>query len=540
MSLVEVEDLTVAFGPRVVVNRVSFTLDRGETLALVGESGSGKSLTALSLLQLLPSGATATGRVVVAGREMMGAGDRTLCGVRGGLAGMVFQEPMTSLNPLHRVRRQIGEAIRVHQRGKPDRLRGRALRRRVAALLEECGFANAEQRMDAFPHQLSGGQRQRVMIAMALANDPALLIADEPTTALDVTIQAQVLDLLAREKAARGLALLLITHDLGIVRRYADHVCVMKNGSIVESGPARDIFAIPNHPYTCMLLGAEPRGKPAPVAPAAPEVMAVRDLRVHFAIRRGILRRTVGHVRAVDGVSLTVHAGETVGLVGESGSGKSTTGFALLRLLPSTGIIRFEDRDLRALGRPALRRARAHMQIVFQDPYGSLSPRMTVGDIVAEGLAVHARALTRRERELRVAEALDEVGLPTDCVERFPHEFSGGQRQRIAIARAMVLQPRFVVLDEPTSALDRSVQSQIVELLRELQRRHSLGYLFISHDLAVVKALAHRVVVLRHGLVVEEGEAKRIFKYPQQPYTRALLAAAFNLEPDLELAAEEG
>jgi microcin C transport system ATP-binding protein len=399
-------------------------------------------------------------------------------------------------------------------------------------LLAEVGFPDGEQRLDAFPHQLSGGQRQRVMIAMALANDPALLIADEPTTALDVTIQAQILKLLAAEKAARGLALLLISHDLAIVRRYADDVVVMKDGDVVEAGPVAEVFERPRHPYTRMLLAAEPRGAPAPLPPAAPVLMQGDDVRVHFPIRRGILRRTVNHVKAVDGVSVSIRQGETVGLVGESGSGKSTMGYALLRLQPAQGRIAFAGTDLSSLDRTALRRLRAGMQIVFQDPFGSLSPRLSVGEIIAEGLAVHEPALSEADRQARVAEALAEVGLPADSVERYPHEFSGGQRQRIAIARAMVLKPRFVVLDEPTSALDMSVQGQIVELLRTLQAQHGLGYLFISHDLKVVRAMAHRIVVMRGGRVVEQGPAEEVIARPREDYTRALMAAAFSLEAD--------
>jgi microcin C transport system ATP-binding protein len=509
------------------VDRVSFTLDRGETLALVGESGSGKSLTALSLLQLLPPGASCAGHVEVDGQSVIGANDKLLRRLRGGVAGMVFQEPMTSLNPLARIGKQIAEAVRLHRPLTPE-----AARARVIELLNEVGFPDASHRLDAFPHQLSGGQRQRVMIAMALANDPALLIADEPTTALDVTIQAQILKLLAAEKSARGLALLLISHDLAIVRRYADYVCVMKDGVIVEAGLVSQVFNAPFHPYTCMLLAAEPRGQPLPLRPNAPTVMQGADVRVHFPIRRGILRRTVGYVRAVDGVDVVVHEGETVGLVGESGSGKSTMGYALLRLVEAQGGIRFAGMDLSELDKKRLRRLRADMQIVFQDPFGSLSPRLTVAEIVAEGLAVHEPNLTRAQREARVAEALEEVGLAAGIGDRYPHEFSGGQRQRIAIARAMVLKPRFVVLDEPTSALDMSVQAQIVDLLQKLQHDHSLGYLFISHDLRVVRALAHRIVVLRHGQVVEHGPASEVLSRPRHDYTRALMAAAFTLDAD--------
>ncbi|MDR3537714.1 MAG: dipeptide ABC transporter ATP-binding protein [Acetobacteraceae bacterium] len=525
MSLVEVSNLSVAFGPKRVVEDVAFTLDRGETLALVGESGSGKSLTALSLLQLLPHGGTnPTGRIMLDGTAMIGAPPDTLHRARGGIAGMVFQEPMTSLNPLHRIGRQIAEAVTLHRR-----LAGPALRARVIETLTHAGFADAEHRLDAFPHQLSGGQRQRVMIAMALANDPALLIADEPTTALDVTIQAQILALLARLKAERQLALLLITHDLAIVRRYADRVCVMKDGRIVEAGTVASVFANPQHPYTRMLLNTVPKGAPAALPDGAATLLQADDVKVHFPVRRGLLRRVVSEVRAVDGVSIAVHAGETVGLVGESGSGKTTFALAALRLEHATGRIAFAGDDLATLDRRALRRLRARMQIVFQDPYGSLSPRLPVGDIVAEGLRVHEAALSRPDRARRVAEALEEVGLPADAADRFPHEFSGGQRQRIAIARAMVLKPKLVVLDEPTSALDVSVQAQIVTLLRDLQERHGLAYLFISHDLKVVRALAHRVVVLRQGVVVEQGAAEAIFAHPTQPYTRALMDAAFNL-----------
>ncbi len=527
MSLLDVEQVSVSFGPRRVVEDVSFTLDRGETLALVGESGSGKSLTALSILQLLPPGGVSTGRIVLNGQSMIGAAPETLRQSRGGVAGMVFQEPMTSLNPLMRIGRQIAESVTLH---RP--MAGAELRRRVVMLLGQAGFADAEHRLDAFPHQLSGGQRQRVMIAMALANDPALLIADEPTTALDVTIQAQILKLLAEQKAARGLALLLISHDLAIVRRYADRVCVMNNGRIVEAGRVADVFGFPVHPYTCALLAAEPRGAPPQIGLGVPILTQAEDVRVHFPIRKGLLRRTVAHVKAVDGVSITVHEGETVGLVGESGSGKSTMGYAALGLEHATGRIRFEGENIATMDRTRLRRFRARMQIVFQDPYGSLSPRLPVGDIVGEGLAVHEPSLRAQARAARVAEALEEVGLPASAIERYPHEFSGGQRQRIAIARAMVLKPRFVVLDEPTSALDMSVQAQIVDLLRRLQKDHQLGYLFISHDLKVVKAMAHRVVVLRHGKVVEQGPAAEILARPQADYTKALIAAAFALEAD--------
>jgi microcin C transport system ATP-binding protein len=525
MSLVEVENLHISFGAKSVVEQVSFRLDRGETLALVGESGSGKSLTALSLLQLQPPGAAVSGRVTLDGLDIQSADAERLQSSRGGVAGMIFQEPMTSLNPLMRIGQQVCEAMELHRA-----LTAAAAQEQAVALLREVGFADAADRLDAFPHQLSGGQRQRVMIAMALANDPKLLIADEPTTALDVTIQAQILQLLAEEKSVRGLAVLLITHDLAIVRRCADRVCVMQGGRIVEHGTADEIFSRPKHSYTRMLLDSEPRGRPRSVAPDAPVLVAAEHVGVSFPIRRGVLRRQVGELRAVDDVSITVRAGETVGLVGESGSGKSTMGLALLHLQRASGVVRVGGVDIASLGKRQMRVLRADIQIVFQDPYGSLSPRLTVGDIIGEGLAVHAPKLKPAARATRVAEALAEVGLPSDITGRYPHEFSGGQRQRIAIARAMVLQPRFVVLDEPTSALDRSVQGQIVTLLLRLQKDHGLGYLFISHDLTVVRALAHRVVVMRRGRVVEQGPADQIFASPAEPYTKALMAAAFSLD----------
>ena len=518
MSLLSVEALSVRFGAKAVVDGVSFAVDRGETLALVGESGSGKSLTALSVLRLLPPGAAVSGRILLDGTDVASASPGRLRDMRGKTAGMVFQEPMTSLNPLHRIGRQVGEAMALHGR--------RPTRAAVVALLDSCGFPEAASRLAALPHQLSGGQRQRVMIAMALANDPALLIADEPTTALDVTIQAQILDLLAAQKARRGLALLLISHDLGVVRRYADRMCVMKDGQIVEQGPAARVFADPQHAYTRMLIASEPSGRPDALPADAPVLMAGSDIRVAFHGRRGLFRRAAATLLAVDGVSIDIREGETVGLVGESGSGKSTMGLALLRLVAAEGRVVFAGEDLQSLSPASLRRRRAGMQIVFQDPYGSLSPRMTVGDLISEGLRVHER-LPAAARADRVAGVLAEVGLPLDVVGRYPHEFSGGQRQRIAIARALVLQPRLLILDEPTSALDRSVQAQIVDLLRALQRRRRLAYLFISHDLAVVRALAHRIVVLRAGRVVEQGPADALFAAPREPYTRALMAAAF-------------
>jgi microcin C transport system ATP-binding protein len=529
--LLDVADLAVAFRGRPVVEGVSFSVHRGETVALVGESGSGKSVTALSCLRLLPvGGSNPAGRITLDGVDVLAAEGEALRHLRGGVAGMVFQEPMTSLNPLHTVGRQVSEAVTLHQP-----LAGDALQARVIELLTRAGFPQAEARLGAYPHQLSGGQRQRVMIAAALANDPALLIADEPTTALDVTIQAQILELLQDLKRRLSMAMLLITHDLHIVRRHADRVVVLRHGRAVEAGPVAEVFANPQHDYTRMLLATEPRGRPGPVAPDARDLLRGSQIKVHFPIRRGLLRRTVAVVKAVDGVSIAIREGETVGLVGESGSGKTTLGLALLRLEASEGAIHFEGRDIQGLDRFTLRPLRRRMQIVFQDPYGSLSPRMTVREIVGEGLRVHER-LSDAEQAARVAEVLAEVGLDASMTERYPHEFSGGQRQRIAIARALVLKPRLVVLDEPTSALDVSVQAQVVDLLRDLQRRHRLAYLFISHDLRVVRAMAHRIVVLKDGKVVEEGEAEAVVGAPQEAYTRALMAAAF----ELSAAAGEG
>ena len=524
--VLDVRNLTVAFrseGRRLVqaVKGVSFTVNRGETVALVGESGSGKSVTALSTVQLLGDAAILGGSVLYEGAEMIGAPEQRLRAVRGNDISFVFQEPMTSLNPLHTIERQLGESLALHQG-----LTGAAARARIVALLDRVGIRDAESRLQDYPHQLSGGQRQRVMIAMALANGPELLIADEPTTALDVTIQAQILDLLAELKREQGLSMLFISHDLGIVRRIADRVCVMKDGEIVEQGPAEAIFAAPRHPYTQKLLAAEPKGRAEPIAPAAPEVVATRDLRVWFPVRRGFLRRTTGHVKAVQGATLSLRAGETLGIVGESGSGKTTLALAIMRLIESRGPILFMGQDISGLGGRALRRLRREMQIVFQDPYGSLSPRMTVGQIIAEGLGVHG-VPGGQDSRAAVAAMMAEVGLDPDAMDRYPHEFSGGQRQRIAIARAMILRPKVVVLDEPTSALDMTVQVQIVELLRGLQRRHGLAFLFISHDLRVVRAMSHQIMVMRAGEVVEQGPAEQVFGAPQSDYTRALMAAAF-------------
>ena len=528
--LLEVKDLSVNFGTgdKAVraVRGVSFDIRRGETVALVGESGSGKSVTALSVLQLLayPAASHPTGSIRFQGKELVGASTRDLLAVRGNRISMIFQEPMTSLNPLHTIERQVNEVLILHKG-----LSREAARKRTLELLEQVGIPDASNRLDAYPHQLSGGQRQRVMIAMALANEPDLLIADEPTTALDVTIQAQILKLLKSLQARYGMALLFITHDLGIVRKMADRVCVMTQGRIVEQGPVAEVFDRPQHSYTQHLLSAEPKGRPAATDPAAPEILRLDDLKVHFPIRRGVMRRTVGHVKAVDGVSLALREGHTIGLVGESGSGKTTLGLALLRLERSEGGIRFDGHELQGLGQRELRPMRREMQIVFQDPFSSLSPRMSVGEIVGEGLEVHGIG-TKQEREVLIDQVLREVGLDPSSRERYPHEFSGGQRQRISIARALVLKPRLIVLDEPTSALDMSVQAQIVDLLRDLQQKYKLAYLFISHDLKVVRALADEVVVLRHGKVVERGPASQIFQSPQTPYTQALIAAAFNLE----------
>jgi microcin C transport system ATP-binding protein len=532
--LLQIHDLSVTFdigkGERfTAVDRVSFDLTRGETLALVGESGSGKSVTALSILQLLPyplAAHPAGSSIRFAGEELVGTPEAVLQRIRGNRIAMVFQEPMTSLNPLHTIERQIGEVLTIHKG-----LGGAAARRRIVELLQLVGLGQqAEQRLDAYPHQLSGGQRQRVMIAMALANDPDILIADEPTTAVDVTIQAQLLKLLAELQAKLGMAVLFITHDLNIVRKIARRVCVMQKGKIVETGPVADIFARPQHAYTRHLLAAEPKGKPGARPADAKAIVEAAGLKVWFPIKGGVLRRTQGYVKAVDGIDFTLREGHTLGVVGESGSGKTTLGLALLRLERAQGRIVFGGREIQALRAREVRPLRREMQIVFQDPYGSLSPRLSIGQIIAEGLRIHGIGKSEAERTQAITEALHEVRLEPDVRHRYPHEFSGGQRQRIAIARALVLKPRFLVLDEPTSALDMSVQAQIVDLLRELQERHRLAYLFISHDLRVVRALADDVMVLKDGRVVEQGPAARIFEAPRDPYTKALLAAALNLE----------
>jgi microcin C transport system ATP-binding protein len=529
--LLNVRDLSVAFhqpsGTSLAVDRISFEIKRGECVALVGESGSGKSVSALSVLKLLPypTASHPTGSIHFKGRELLTLSENEIRSIRGNDISIIFQEPMTSLNPLHTIEAQIGEILQLH-----SGIRGPMARARTLELLTQVGIPEPETRLASYPHQLSGGQRQRVMIAMALANEPDLLIADEPTTALDVTVQAQILTLLAEIRARLGMSLLFITHDLGIVRRIADVVCVMNGGKIVEQGPVEQVFTAPKHPYTRELLAAEPKPDPAPPRPGSAVVMSTDDLKVWFPVKRGLLRKTVGHIKAVDGVSLKVRKGETLGVVGESGSGKTTLGLALLRLISSNGPIVFLGKDIQGLRFKEMRPIRRDMQIVFQDPFGALSPRMSVGDIIAEGLTVHQRGLSAAERETRVIKALRDVELNPATRFRYPHEFSGGQRQRISIARALVLEPDFIVMDEPTSALDMLLQAQMVDLLRELQRKRDLTYLFISHDLRVVASLASHLIVMRHGKVVEEGAAAELFKNPKSDYTRALFAAAFRLE----------
>ena len=529
--LLSIQDLSVAFTTSgrtaTAVDRISFDIHRGETVALVGESGSGKSVTAMSVLKLLPypQASHPSGRVLFKGEDLLDADERDLRRVRGDDITVIFQEPMTSLNPLHTIERQIAEILTMH-RGMSDA----QARERTLELLNQVGIREPEKRLDAYPHQMSGGQRQRVMIAMALANEPELLIADEPTTALDVTVQAQILELMRDLKEKRGLSMLFITHDLGIVRKFADRVCVMTKGRIVETGPTHEIFANPQHPYTQHLLNSEPKGDPPPADPDAPIVLSGDDVKVWFPIKKGFLRRTVDHVKAVDGIDVTIRQGQTLGVVGESGSGKTTLGLALTRMISSQGRIAFVGEGIDAYSFKRMRPLRDRMQIVFQDPYGSLSPRMSIAEIVAEGLQLHRPELTYEERDERVAAALEEVGVEPASRFRYPHEFSGGQRQRVAIARAMILEPRFVMLDEPTSALDMSVQAQVVDLLRRLQDERDLAYLFISHDLKVVRALANEMIVMRNGRVVEQGPAADIFADPQTDYTRALLAAAFDIE----------
>ncbi|RUT84820.1 MULTISPECIES: ABC transporter ATP-binding protein [unclassified Mesorhizobium] len=529
--LLSVQDLSVAFsqggGQSTAVDHISFDIAKGETVALVGESGSGKSVSALSVLKLLPypSASHPSGKILFQGNDLLAMSEKQLRQVRGNKITMIFQEPMTSLNPLHTIEQQIVEILKLHQ-GMADR----PAKERTLALLNEVGIRDPHKRLDAYPHQLSGGQRQRVMIAMALANEPELLIADEPTTALDVTVQAQILELLAGLKSRKGMSMLFITHDLGIVRKIADRVCAMTKGKIVETGPTKEIFANPQHAYTRHLLAAEPKGKPPAANADAKPVMTGKDIKVWFPIKQGFFRRTVDNVKAVDGIDVTVRAGQTLGVVGESGSGKTTLGLALARMISSTGTIQFNGRDINQLTFNAMRPLRRELQIVFQDPFGSLSPRMSIAEIIEEGLKIHEPKLSPDERDDKVAAVLKEVGLDPATRNRYPHEFSGGQRQRVAIARAMVLNPRFVMLDEPTSALDMSVQAQVVDLLRSLQAKHDLAYLFISHDLKVIRALANDVIVMRNGRIVEAGPSQQIFENPQTDYTRALISAAFKIE----------
>ena len=532
MSLLEVKNLSVAFSQggktTLAVDRVSFTLEKGETLALVGESGSGKSVTANSILKLLayPAASHPSGQILFKGENLLDADEADLRRVRGRDITMIFQEPMTSLNPLHTVEKQIGEILDLHQG-----MRGDKARTRIIDLLKKVGIRDPETRLADYPHQLSGGQRQRVMIAMALANNPDLLIADEPTTALDVTVQAQILKLLKDLQQEFGMALLLITHDLGIVRHMADDVVVMQKGKVVEHGSAKKLFASPQHAYTKMLLAAEPKGNPPTVDPNAETLVTTDNLKVWFPIKRGFFRNTTGHIKAVDGLSCEVKAGQTLGIVGESGSGKTTLGLAILRLISSQGPITYRGKRIDGLNNKAMRPLRRDMQVVFQDPFGSLSPRLSVLQIVEEGLMIQNPNMSAADRRARVATSLSETGLDPDTMDRYPHEFSGGQRQRIAIARALALEPKFIMLDEPTSALDMSVQAQVVDLLRKLQEKHNLGYLFISHDLKVVRALANEVIVMRNGVVVERGPSQQIFANPQHDYTKALLSASLNLKP---------
>ena len=539
-AVLQIQDLNVAFsqdGRQVdAVRGVSFEVARGEVVALVGESGSGKSVTAMSSVALLGANAKVTGSIRYNGQQMVGASRDLLQQVRGNEISFIFQEPMTSLNPLHTIEKQLRESIELHQDPRQS-LTGAEIEVRIIALLERVGLPDPASRLGAYPHQLSGGQRQRVMIAMALANGPELLIADEPTTALDVTIQAQILDLLMLLKQQDGMGMLFITHDLGIVRQIADRVCVMQDGKIVETGPTKDIFKAPQHPYTQKLLNAHSVGAPQPFDPSASVIAQATNAKIWFPIQRGVLKRTVGHVKAVNDVSLTLRAGETIGIVGESGSGKSTLAMAIMRLISFEGKIAFDGRDIGALKTRDLRALRKDMQIVFQDPYGSLSPRMTCAQIIAEGLGVHGTPSGRSQEDL-VEEILQEVGLDPEMQHRYPHEFSGGQRQRIAIARAMVMRPKLVVLDEPTSALDMTVQVQIVDLLRNLQKAHGLAYLFISHDLRVVRAMSHTVIVMKEGDVVEHGPVSEVFEAPKTQYTRGLMAAAFG--PSAEMPLDTG
>ena len=530
-NLLDIQDLSVAFTQAgttsTAVDHVSLNIAKGETVALVGESGSGKSVTALSVLKLLPYPAAShpSGKILFNGEDVLTAREKELRRIRGNDITMIFQEPMTSLNPLHTIEQQIAEILLLHKG-----MSGEPARKRVIELLKQVGIHDPEKRLGAYPHQLSGGQRQRVMIAMSLANEPRLLIADEPTTALDVTVQAQILELLADLQKKNGLSMLFITHDLGIVRRISDRCCVMQQGKIVEQGATSEIFTNPQHAYTKHLLSAEPKGEPPKTDLSSPVIMKAEDIKVWFPVKKGLMRRTVDHVKAVDGINLELREGQTLGVVGESGSGKTTLGLALTRLISSQGRISFVGKDINEYSFKQMRGFRDKMQVVFQDPYGSLSPRMSVGEIIAEGLTIHQRHLSREERDQLVVNALVETGLDPESRHRYPHEFSGGQRQRIAIARAIVLEPKFVMLDEPTSALDMSVQAQVVDLLRDIQKKRGLAYMFISHDLRVVKALANEVIVMRQGKVVEQGPSEQIFDHPETEYTNALMAAAFDIK----------
>ncbi|MGI0117561.1 ABC transporter ATP-binding protein [Zooshikella sp. RANM57] len=521
-SLLEVENLMIQFGQQTAVSDISFTLNRGKTLALVGESGSGKSVTALATLGLLPAQAHfPKGSVRWQGQELLGATDVALRRLRGNRVSMIFQEPMTSLNPLHTVEKQISETILLHSGTTQNEARQQTL-----ALLEQVGIRDAKRRLQAFPHELSGGQRQRVMIAMALANKPDLLIADEPTTALDVTVQRQILELLKSLQQQTNMALLLISHDLNLVEHMADHVCVMQQGHVVEQGPLQSVFKSPQHEYTQHLLASVPSGSPQPLPEQTKTLLTVDQLKVWFPIYKGIFKRISGHIRAVDDISFSLKQGETLGIVGESGSGKSTLGFALLKLVNAQGSISFNDNPIHQLKQKAFRPLRRSIQIVFQDPFGSLNPRMTIAQIIGEGLIVH-QAKHKDQHAQWIAQALEDVGLPNEVQHRYPHEFSGGQRQRIAIARALVLRPELIILDEPTSALDRTIQRQILDLLKTLQQKYQLSYIFISHDLAVVKAISHKVIVMQFGKVVEQGAAQQVLENPQHHYTQSLLQAAF-------------
>ncbi|MEI8295159.1 MAG: ABC transporter ATP-binding protein [Alphaproteobacteria bacterium] len=528
MTLLSVSNLSVQFRKNHqpicdAVTAVSFTLNQGDTLALVGESGSGKTITALSILGLLPYPMAhhPSGSILFEGQELLNASEKKLQQIRGNRIAMIFQEPMTALNPLHTIEQQIQEVLFLHKN-----LNKAEAHARVIELLQLVGFRDGVKRLNAYPHQLSGGQRQRVMIAMALACEPTLLIADEPTTALDVTIQAEILKLIQDLQQQFGMALLLISHDLGMVAKMASRIAVMRHGEIVEQGTSTSILKNPQHPYTQHLIAAEPRGHPAPLQSNAPLVLQATNIRVSFQARRRWLQKKTPDVWAVDNVSLAIKQGETLGVVGESGSGKSTLAYALLRLLPCSGEINFENHLLHQLKTRDLRPLRQKMQIIFQDPFSSLNPRLSVGQIIAEGLEVHERHLTATERQQKVVNILREVDLHQDVYHRYPHEFSGGQRQRIAIARALVLNPRLLILDEPTSALDRSVQAEVIDLLRRLQEKHRITYLFISHDLKVVRAMSHRLIVMQQGQVVETGTTEEIYTQPQHPYTQRLLAAA--------------